>query len=121
MERVGNTIEVVKVHTRLDPFYEPLAPFMLGMAFYMLGKYAEAITPLREVVLRAPKFMQGHVWLAATYAQMELFDEAQAEVAQALEILPSYTIPTSLPFKQRADADHLLDGLSKAGLPEKPS
>jgi adenylate cyclase len=111
-------IEVVKAHTRLDPFYEPLAPFMLGMAFYMLRNCAEAVAPLRETVLRAPRFMQGHLWLAATYAQLGLLEEARAEVAQALEILPSYTIPTAPPFKQRADAEHLLAGLRKAGLPE---
>lgn len=113
-------IDVVKAHTRLDPFYEPLAPFMLGMAFYMLRRCAEAIVPLRETVLRAPGFMQGHLWLAAAYAQMGRFDEAQAEAAQAIGILPSYTIPTVLPFKERADAEHLLDGLRKARLPEKP-
>jgi adenylate cyclase len=112
-------IEVVKAHTRLDPFYEPLAPFMLGMAFYMLRKYAEAIVPLREAVLRAPRFMQGHLWLAAAYAQVGLLDEARAEAAQAIEILPSYTIPAAPPFKRRADAEHLLDGLRKAGLPER--
>ena len=112
-------IEVVKAHTRLDPFYEPLAPFMLGMAFYMLRNYAEAIVPLRETVLRAPRFIQGHLWLAATYAQLGLVHEAQAEAAHALEILPGYTIPTEPPFKRHADAEHLIDGLRKAGLPRK--
>jgi adenylate cyclase len=85
----------------------------------MLRNYAEAVVALRETVLRAPRFMQGHLWLAATYAQMGLLDEARGQAAQALAILPSYALPTSTPFKRRADAEHILDGLRKAGLPER--
>jgi adenylate cyclase len=114
----ARAIEVVKAHTRLDPFYEPLAPFMLGMALYLLGNYSEAISPFRETVLRAPKFMQGRVWLAATHAQLGQLEEARGEAAEALAILPTYTIPTTSLFKHPSDAKHFCEGLRKAGLPE---
>jgi adenylate cyclase len=114
----ARAIEIVEAHTRLDPFPKPLAPFLLGTALYMLKQYSQAVSPLRESVLRRPNFMLGHMVLAATYAQLGQLEEARAEAGEVLRILPTYTIATmSLGLiKHRADAEHFGDGLRKAGL-----
>src|SRR5262245_19529083 len=39
---------------RLDPFYAPFAPAFLGLAQYMLKKYAGAVVPLRELLRGRP-------------------------------------------------------------------
>ena len=108
---------------RYDPFYSPWAPGVLGLARYMLKEYSEALPPLREFASRAPNLRQGHVWLAANLAQLGQLDEARAEAAEVLRIDPKYTIDGTQRrlalFKRPEDAEHLFDGLRKAGLPER--
>jgi adenylate cyclase len=82
---------------RLDPSYLPFAPSWLGSAYYMLGRYAGAVPPLRAVVTRAPNLALGHHWLAATFAQLRRLDEARAEMAEGLRIQPWFTI-SQMPF-----------------------
>ena len=116
-------IDVSRSHMRLDPFYLPLVPLMPGMAHYLLRQYDEAAVYLREYISRAPNARVGHAWLAATYAQLERFEEARVEVAEVRRIDPKATIST-LPmkrlnmFKDASDNEHFFDGLRKAGLPE---
>jgi len=116
-------IEVVERHMRLDPFYAPLAPFWLGVAHYLLKQYSQALPPLQECVSRAPNLRSVHVWLAAIYAQLGKLEEAQTEAVDVLRIEPQYTIERTQarlsPFKRSEDAEHLIDGLRKAGLPER--
>jgi adenylate cyclase len=117
----ARAIHIVETHMRLDPFYAPQAPAYLGMALYMLGDYAGALLPLNECTLRAPKFLPGHLWLAATHAQLDQVEEARIRIGEALRINPQYSLATSESarfFKNIKDTEHLFDGLRKAGLPE---
>jgi adenylate cyclase len=95
----------------------------LDAAYYILKRYAEALPLLRECISRAPNMRTAHVWLAATYAQLGQLEEARAEVAEVLRIEPRYSIDDTerrlFSFKFPKDADHLFDGLRKAGLPER--
>ena len=113
----------MKRHMRLDPFYAPHAPLYLGAAHYLRRRYAELLPPLRECTVRAPNLRAGHMWLAATYAQLQKIDEARAEAAEVRRIDPECTIQGKLarllPYRRTEDAEHLFDGLRKAGLPEK--
>jgi tetratricopeptide (TPR) repeat protein len=87
----------------------------------MLKQYSQALPFLRECVSRAPNLRPGRVWLAATYAQLGNIEQAAGEAAEVLRIEPQYTIDTQLrrtPFKRPEDAEHFIDGLRKAGLPE---
>jgi adenylate cyclase len=89
----------------------------------MLKEHSEALPPLREIASRAPNLSQGHIWLAANLAQLGRLDEARAEAAEVLRIDPKFTIDDTVrrlaAFKRPEDAEHLFDGLRKAGLPEK--
>jgi adenylate cyclase len=116
-------IEVLDAHIRIDPFYAPYTIALLGAAYYMLRRYADALPLLRECISRAPNMRGAHIWLAATYAQLGQLEEARAEVAEVLRIEPAYTIDGTerrlRSFKFPKDADHFFDGLRKAGLPER--
>jgi adenylate cyclase len=116
-------IEVGERQMRLDPFYVPQAPLTLGLAHYMLEQYSQALPLLRECASRAPNFRAGHVFLAATYAQLGEIEQARAEAAEVLRIDPKFTIDGTqarlTPFKRPENAEHLFDGLRKAGLPER--
>jgi adenylate cyclase len=65
----------------------------------------------------------SHVWLAAGLAQLGQLDEAHAEATEVLRIDPKFTIDGTQRrqalYKRPEDAEHLLDGLRKAGLPER--
>jgi adenylate cyclase len=119
----ARAIEAVERHMRLDPFYPPLATCRLGLAHYMLEQYAQALPLLRECAFRAPNQRAGHLWLAATYAQLGKMNEARAKAAEVLRVDPKFTIERAqallLPFKRAEDAEHFFDGLRKAGLPER--
>jgi predicted 3-demethylubiquinone-9 3-methyltransferase (glyoxalase superfamily) len=58
--------------------------------------------------------------LAASLAQLDLIEKAQAAVDVYLEIIPDETISKLrlLPFKNHTDARRLEEGLRRAGLPE---
>src|SRR5262249_40276237 len=113
----------IETHMRHDPFCSPWALGQLGLAHYVLKKYSKALPPLRELVSRLPNMRQGHVWMAANLAQLGQLDEAHAEAAEILRIDPKYTIDGTqrqlAQFKRAEDVEHFLDGLRKAGLPEK--
>jgi adenylate cyclase len=115
-------IAAIKRHMRLDPYYVPLAPVWLAVAHYVLKAYAQAVPPLQECVSRAPDLRTGHLWLAATYAQLGRLDEARSQAAEVLRIEPTWSNNgvgrRIYVFRRPEDAEHLLDGLHKAGLPD---
>jgi adenylate cyclase len=119
----ARAIQVLETHMRYDPFYVPSVPGNLGMARYYLKEYSEALPQLREFTSRNPSLSQGHIWLAANLAQLGQLDDARAEAAEVLRIDPKYTIDGTQRrlalYKRPEDVEHLLDGLRKAGLPER--
>jgi hypothetical protein len=59
--------------------------------------------------------------LAACHAQLGQMNEAGAEAVEALRLHPSFTIGWNMmsePFKNLADAEPMVTGMRKAGLPE---
>lgn len=119
---LDRAIAVLRSHMRLDPFYLPMAPGFLGLAYYLRKEHAQALQPLRESVAGAANLRGMHVWLAATHAQLGQSTEAHAAAAEALRIDPTYTITGTsrilMRFKYQEHAEHFFDGLRKAGLPE---
>lgn len=115
-------IDVIKDYVRLDPLHVPLASAILGFAHYMLKQYAQALPMLRDCVSRAPEIRTGHVFLAATYAQMGQLEQARAEVAEIMRLDPNYTMGRvarqTAVFRNAKDDEHYYDGLRKSGLPE---
>ena len=109
---------------RLDQF-QPLiyATAHAGQANYMLKRYSEAVRLLRECTSRLPNLQWPHVWLAGAYAQAGQLEEARAEAAEVLRINPGFTIESYKRLvavhKDPKDVENRLDGLRKAGLPER--
>ena len=59
----ARAIEVYNAHMRLGPFYPPNVPACLGLAYYMLGQYADALPLLRESMSRSPDYRGAHACL----------------------------------------------------------
>jgi adenylate cyclase len=117
----ARAIETLQANTCLDPFH-PFASFgFLGHAYYMVRRYKEAAQTLRVYPSRRPNVRILPLWLAAAYAQLGQLAEAKSAAADVLRIEPGFTIDRwkcTAVYKDPDDAEHLLGGLRKAGLPE---
>jgi adenylate cyclase len=116
-------VEVLKSHMRLDPFYVPLAPHWLGLAYYTRRQYPAALAALSECAVRAPNYGAVHLWLAATHARMGQMDAARAEAAKVLALDPGFTIErvakSTISFKHRQTEEDCFEAMRLAGLPER--
>jgi adenylate cyclase len=118
----ARAIEVLEANMRLDPLQPLLFGFgQTGFANYMLKRYDEALRMFRECALRSPNQQWPHLMLASAYAQSGQLEAARAEAAEVLRINPGFTIESwkrIAVYKDPRDAEHRLDGMRKAGLPE---
>jgi len=111
----------VEANLRLDPFPWSQPFGYMGVANYMLKRYREAVRLCRECALRVPNLQFSHLWLASACAQSGQLEEAGKEAAQVLRINPGFTIEgwkRLAVFKNPQDADHVIEGMRKTGLPE---
>jgi adenylate cyclase len=111
-------LEVVQAHVRLDPFHPPYVHAHRGHALYMLKRYAEAVTPLRECIRRGPQVLLGHVWLAATLVRLGQRAEAQEIIAEVMLRAPKlnlarWRLPTL--YRNPQDSEHMIEALLEAG------
>jgi adenylate cyclase len=116
----AKAIQTLEAHMRLDPFYQPRTPAMLGFAYYLLGRYLDALPHLQEAASRAPNHAHTRRYLAATYAELGQLDKARDEAAEALRIEPWFTINEGIfarLCKRPEDAEQFSNGLRKAGFP----
>ena len=112
---------------RLDAFSGASYLFHLGHAYYLTGRYEEAIIYLESAVIEAantdnPDFLPAHFVLAVVHNELGREEEARAEVAEVLRISPRASLEGQrerMPFKDQAVLERHLEGLRKAGLPEK--
>jgi adenylate cyclase len=117
----AKAIQTLEAHMRLDPFYQPRTPGILGFAYYLLGRYLDALPYLQEAASRAPNHCHNRRYLAATYAQLGQLDRARDEATEALRTEPWFTINQGIfarICKRPEDAKHFSEGLRKAGFPE---
>jgi adenylate cyclase len=117
----ARAIEVMQASMRLEPFRNAVRLAYMGHAHYVLGRYDEAVTPLREGAWQMPDLRITQLWLAAAYAQLNRHDEAHAAADEVRRIEPNFTIERwkrTAVYKRSEDAERLFDGIRKSGLPE---
>jgi tetratricopeptide (TPR) repeat protein len=105
-----------------DPRYPGVGHAFIGRGFLLLNRHAEAIAELKTCVLRVPLARVCREVAAVGYAEMGKLDEARVEAMEAHRLDPEFTLlsaPAVLPFKNLKDLQRFLDGLRKAGLPER--
>jgi adenylate cyclase len=114
-------IEVMQASTRLEPFRNAVRLAYTGNAYYMLGRYEDAVSPLRESAWHMPNLRITPLWLAAALAQLGQLDEARAAADEVRRIEPDFTIDRwklTAVYKRPKDSERLFDGIRKAGLPD---
>jgi adenylate cyclase len=113
-------IAFLDAHIHLDPF-QPFDSFgFRGHAQYMLRQYAEAARTLSVYPSRAPIVRVLALWLAAAHAEAGNRAAARSAAQSVLRIEPAFTIvrwSRTAVYQKPEDAEHLFEGLRKAGLP----
>ena len=115
-------VEEVKKALRFNPLHANRLYYeILSLCHYMLKQYEAAIEAGEQAVSCDPEHLQPHMFLASAFAQLEKIDEARNHAREVMRLNPSFSSQhyvESLPFTNKADLDHRIDGLRKAGLPD---
>jgi adenylate cyclase len=103
----------------LDPYFEPSWYWLeVGILHFMARRYEQAITTIER---SSDVVEAGHAYIAASYAHLGRMNEAYPHAAKAVRLSPELTITRFTardPYKNKADLNHLVEAMRKAGLPE---
>jgi len=121
LSRCGKAKEALAI-LDMTARHDPLRPMWYdqyrGWFLFEDRRYDEAIEALRRL---SPLQYWDHVHLAAAHAYLGREVEARAEASAVLRMQPRFTVSwwgKMHCYKDPADAEHMLLGLRKAGLPE---
>ena len=108
---------------RLDPLYQPRTRAFLGIAYYGLRRFKEAVQELDTV--NGPLNYAIHFTLAfmsSAYMQLGQTENAKDTVERLLNLYPGFTVDRFrrlFPYKNPADIEFVCDDLISAGLPNE--
>jgi len=111
-------IKLVEKAMRLDPLFPAFNLFNLGHAQYLVGRYDEAVTTLREALVDNPDFFPARFFLAAAYVVLGKGDEAGTEMSEVMRRNPHTSLEAwsmRLPYKNQKVLDNLIETLKQAG------
>lgn len=114
--RIDEAIESLELALRFDPHMKPGYIMDLGMAYYLKGRYDDAVRVLEQSLRGHPDFLFSHVVLAAAQAQAGRPDEAARAAANVRRLHPFFK--AEIFGRRYADPrhrEHLVEGLRKAG------
>ena len=117
--RPDDGLPYIEKAMRLNPYHPSFYWTVVWLADFVAGRYQDALASLLKI---SDPYPNVYRLLAATYAVLGRMQEAQAAMAKYLELEPQNTIEqaaAALPFKRPEDRQRFLDGLRKAGMPEK--
>jgi adenylate cyclase len=118
-DRPKEAIPLFEKAIRLNPF-GPTGYFLnFGTSYRLTGQYQEAITQYKKALCIAPNNIMAHLSLAGTYSLLGRDEEARAEAEEVLRLNPKFSLESyakTLPFKNQAQTDRLVEALRKAGL-----
>jgi len=104
---------------RLDPRDRGLWEFDRGLAYILIGRYAEAIPVFKAYFVSYPNVMWAHVWQAIAYSELGRWEEARAETPEIIRISPGFSLKAEkerMSLKDQALEERYLSDLRKAGL-----
>jgi adenylate cyclase len=92
---------------------------VLAQAYYLTGRYEEAIATYKKVLAVAPHYPLAHIGLTVVYSELGREEEARAEATEILRLNPKFSLEAlkqRLLFKDPAENERILAALRKAGL-----
>lgn len=95
---------------------------ILGEIRFTQGRYEESASTFQRVLDINPGYSRARMWSTAALALAGLGDRAEWEAAELLATSPDFALERlafAFPFKDLRALDSILDGLKKAGLPDR--
>jgi tetratricopeptide (TPR) repeat protein len=86
---------------------------VLGFAYFVSGRFAEATSTLLLAIEQAPNFPSPYRYLAACYAHMGRLDEAR-EIIRRLRVNTAAVMPPIVYLRKSEHRELLLSGLRLA-------
>lgn len=115
--RLDEAILALETAMRFDPSTGPKGFADLGMAYYLMQRYAAAAQVLERSLQRYPDFPFIHITLAATYGQLGRAQDAARAVDSVRRLQPFFEASSyAVLLKNPTHRNHLVEGLHKAGL-----
>ena len=105
---------------RLDPVFKQQYIHFLGSAYLVAGEFETAAAQFKERIRLNPKTDLSRALLVVALGHLGRTEEAGQVWRELMEVNPKYSFSGHvgrLPFRNRADADRLAEGLRKAGVP----
>lgn len=120
--QTDNAIAALEAAQRLDPDLGPLDRFALSLAYYLQGRYGDAIEQARLNLRKTAGANFSRIVLAAADAKANKADDVARVVSEIRRLDPTFD-PQQFgsKFLSPADLANLRDGLRKAGLLSSPS
>jgi adenylate cyclase len=116
--RPAEAVVAAQKAMRLDPSNRDFYAFFEGQAYMVMGRYAQAIPPLKMNLARYSNLAGNHLDLIAYYVEVGRNEEARAEAADVMRINPQFSLAVQKkmstfkePLRGRLWAD-----MAKAGL-----
>ena len=117
--RCEESIPEYKKAIRLNPIPPNNHLWSLGLSYAYTGQYDEAITWCEKAVSQKPNDLLARMMMAVVYSLSGRDEEARAEAAEILRILPKFSLKKfekKLTYKKKTDRELFLGALRKAGL-----
>jgi adenylate cyclase len=115
--RTDEAIQFLQTGLRYHPHTDVNDYGRLALAYYLKGKYGDAIRTLEQIMGRGGNSGWGYVTLAAAYAQAGRNEDAKHSAKMVKKLLPFFEVDSSFTlFRNPADREKILEGLRKAGL-----
>jgi adenylate cyclase len=115
--RTDEAIYWIESALRLNPRISMGSFMTLGQAYYLSGRYEDAIMILKKGLARRPDFVGNYIVLAAAYAKAGFTEEAKHTGTKVLRLHPFFEIDSyGSVFRNPEDRSKFVDGLRKAGL-----
>jgi adenylate cyclase len=115
------SMEWVERATRLNPGSPFWYLFAQGNAYYLMGRYPDAIAACIKAAISNPNFIFAHLLLLACYSNLENPEECEAELKECLARMPDLTLSWALevmPYKDNEVLTRFINDLRGAGLSE---
>lgn len=120
--RKNEAIHWLESALNLNPHLSLGGFMILGQAYYLTGRYEDAITALKKGIAKNPEYVGLHIMLAAANAQAGHTKEAKHWAAEVFRLDPFFDIDSyGSVFRNPKDRAQIVNGLRKAGLDERDS
>jgi len=122
VRRWEEAIRLFKEGQRRNPYCP--AWYIHNMAYSYLGleRYDEAIAEAKRALDREPDHFPAMVALASLYGNAGKLDLGRGLAEKILRFDPGFSLESveAWPYKHKSDAEVVMDGLRKVGIPEHP-